>query len=105
MSEYTSCHKYGQRECCGAHIDAFKAHVEGFSVNLTFLNNETINIHPWIITSVDDLGDRWQVNRQNTKEYEAIEVSTLTQKSRHIYAKHHHWGSMIFHKGRSCPLK
>ncbi len=105
MSEYTSCQKYGQRECCSAHIDAFRAHVESFSINLTFNNTETISIRPWMISQVVDSGDRWTAIRQNTAEYEAIDTTTLTQKSRILYGKHHHWGKATFMKGKYCLLK
>ncbi|KKP66914.1 MAG: hypothetical protein UR63_C0026G0007 [Candidatus Roizmanbacteria bacterium GW2011_GWC2_35_12] len=105
MAVYRKCPKYGEKECCSLNIDAFIAHVEGFSVNLTFKNKETINIHPWMISEVIDGGDRWTAIRQNTPEYEAIDTTTLTQKSRILFGKHHHWGKMTYMKGKHCPLK
>lgn len=105
MAEYTSCGKFGERDCCSRQIDAYISHVEDFSVSLTFNTQETINIHPWEISEVIDSGDRWIARRQNTAEYEAIDKTALTQKSRVTYVKYHHWGQMTFYKGKHCPLK
>jgi len=105
MAEYHLCPKYGQKDCCSQHIEAFRRHVEGFSVDLTFITGETINVHPWIISEVIDNGNSWVVNRQNSPEYEDIDTKRLTQKSRILYARHHHWGSMTYYKNRTCPLK
>lgn len=76
--DYRSCSLYGQRECCGYSIDGFIRRVEGFSIKLNFRTGRSINIHPWVVNEVIDLGDRWLARRQNTPEYLAVDSGNLT---------------------------
>lgn len=103
--DYRSCSIYGQENCCGYSIDSFIRRVEGFSVNLQFQDGRNINIHPFVINEVIDLGDKWLVRRQNTLEYLEVDSRALTQKSRLLYARHHHWGQADFIKKFNCPLR
>lgn len=104
MSEFENCTNRGEKNCCGTLIKAFVDHVEGFSVELTYLDKHTETVHPWVITEVSDEGNKWIVMRRNSKEYEAIDSTKLTQKSRIVYARHHHWGNATFFKNKNCPI-
>ena len=105
MAEYKTCEFYGSPECCGTQIDAFTARVEHFEVRLTYINGSLLNVKPWQVHEVIETKDSWIARRQNTAEYLAVDQTILNHKSRHLYARHHHWGQTTVHKMNACPYK
>jgi len=92
-------------DCCVDLMQPWIDRMNGFTINLVFEDGSNIDIAPWEVSEVQELDDRWIAIRQNTDEYESVDTGNLTQKSRFLYAKHHHWGKMTVHKKKHCPLK
>ena len=92
-------------DCCKKLVQPFIDHLLNFTIELEYKNGEKITIAPWEASEVIESSNEWTVVRQNTPAYEDIDTSELTQKSKILYGKHHHWGKMEFYKMKKCPLK
>lgn len=91
--------------CCINLMQPFINHINGFKVNLIYADGGSINIAPWEVSEVIEDDDKWTAVRQNTQQYEELEVSLLTLESRRLYSKHHHWGTYVVEKSKKCPFR
>ena len=102
---YRECPRYGEPDCCRSTYEKIVAHVEKFTVTLTFKDESTITINPWVVAQEQELPTMWTALRLENPAYEDIDQTKLTQKSRMVYVQHHHPGVIQVTKNRKCPFR